>query len=129
MALNHDDESRRRQTGGHHAFRMDAREFYQQNDSCCADPCGLSRAERPSRSASATEMKILSLVLATFAAGSSFADWPQFRGPGALGRGEGRGVPLHWSDTSNLVWKAPLPGPGASSPITVGNRIFITCHT
>ncbi len=57
------------------------------------------------------------------------ADWPQFRGPGALGRGEAKGVPLHWGDNSNIVWKTTLPGPGASSPITVGNRIFVTCFT
>src|SRR6185503_251947 len=57
------------------------------------------------------------------------ADWPQFRGPGALGRGDSAGVVLNWSDTSNIVWKAALPGPGASSPIVLGNRIFLTCFT
>ncbi len=57
------------------------------------------------------------------------SDWPQFRGPGALGRGEGSGSPLHWSDNSNVVWKAALPGPGASSPIVIGSRIFLTCFT
>ena len=57
------------------------------------------------------------------------ADWPQFRGIGALGRGAQAGVPLHWSDTSNIVWKAALPGPGASSPIVLGDRIYLTCYT
>jgi outer membrane protein assembly factor BamB len=57
------------------------------------------------------------------------ADWPQFRGRGALGRAESAATPLHWSDTSNIVWKTALPGPGASSPIVVGQRIFITCFT
>jgi outer membrane protein assembly factor BamB len=59
----------------------------------------------------------------------SLADWPQFRGPDALGRGQAAEAPLNWSDTSNIVWKAALPGPGASSPIVVGNRIFLTCFT
>ena len=57
------------------------------------------------------------------------SDWPQFRGSGALGRGEAKGAPLHWSDSSNVVWKAALPGPGASSPIVIGDRIFLTCFT
>jgi len=56
-------------------------------------------------------------------------DWPQFRGPGALGRSDAKGVPLIWSDSSNIVWKTSLPGPGASSPITFGNKIFLTCFT
>jgi len=57
------------------------------------------------------------------------ADWPQFRGVGALGRGTEKGAVLNWSDTSNVVWKTALPGPGASSPIVIGNRIFLTCFT
>ena len=56
-------------------------------------------------------------------------DWPQFRGPGALGRSEAKGLPLTWSDKNGLAWKTTLPGPGASSPIIIGNRIFLTCFT
>jgi len=56
-------------------------------------------------------------------------DWPQFRGPGALGRSEAKGVPLTWGDDKGIVWKTSLPGPGASSPITLGNRIYLTCFT
>ncbi len=56
-------------------------------------------------------------------------DWSQFRGPGALGRSDAKGVPLTWSDEQNVVWKTALPGPGASSPITFGNRIYLTCFT
>jgi len=56
-------------------------------------------------------------------------DWPQFRGAGALGRSEVKGLPLTWSDEKNVVWKAALPGPGASSPIVLGDKIFITSYT
>ena len=56
-------------------------------------------------------------------------DWPQFRGPGALGRSEAKGFPLTWGDDNGIAWKTPLPGPGASSPITLGNRIYVTCFT
>jgi outer membrane protein assembly factor BamB len=57
------------------------------------------------------------------------ADWPQFRGPGGLGVAPDKGLPLTWSDDSNVVWKTELPGPGSSSPIVVGNRVFLTCYS
>ena len=56
-------------------------------------------------------------------------DWSQFRGPGGLGRSDAKGVPLNWSSTENIAWKAELPGPGASSPIVLGDRIYLTCYT
>ena len=57
------------------------------------------------------------------------ADWPQFRGPGGRGTSTNTGLPLTWSATENLVWKTALPGPGASSPIVVGDKIFVTCYS
>jgi outer membrane protein assembly factor BamB len=39
------------------------------------------------------------------------------------------GIPVEWSDTQNLRWKAELPGPGSSSPIVTGDRVFVTCYT
>ena len=59
----------------------------------------------------------------------SAADWTQFRGPGGLGISTDKGVPARWSATKNIAWKAVLPGPGASSPITLGDRIFVTCYS
>jgi outer membrane protein assembly factor BamB len=38
-------------------------------------------------------------------------------------------VPLQWSATENLKWKTPLPGPGSSSPIVWGGRVFVTCYS
>jgi len=71
------------------------------------------------------------ILLATFLTLQSAVamDWPQFRGNGATGRSEARNLPLSWSDDKNIVWNTTLPGPGASSPITFGNKIFITCFT
>lgn len=72
---------------------------------------------------------LCSLIVGFSAVGKIQAqDWPQFRGPGALARGT-KPLPLTWGDDKNIVWKATLPGPGASSPITLGDRIFITCFT
>lgn len=59
----------------------------------------------------------------------SAADWPCFRGPNRTGISEDKGLPLKWSDTQNILWKTPLPGPGASSPITFSNRIYVTCYS
>ena len=69
-----------------------------------------------------------SFPLAAALQGHARTDWPQFRGHGAQGRGDA-GAPLTWGDDKKIVWKTELPGPGASSPITLGDRIFITCFT
>jgi outer membrane protein assembly factor BamB len=59
----------------------------------------------------------------------SAADWLQFRGPGGSGAAPDKGTPLTWSNTENIAWKTALPGPGGSSPIVVGKRVFLTCYT
>lgn len=56
-------------------------------------------------------------------------DWPQFRGPGGQGIAAGEGLPTTWSDTENLEWKAALPGAGASSPIVLGDKVYVTCYS
>ena len=84
-----------------------------------------------------------SLIAALFGAGTiaSFADekgiadfprlsverdWPWWRGPSRNGRASQTPVPTTFSDTENLVWKVPVPGRGHSSPIIVGDRVFLT---
>jgi outer membrane protein assembly factor BamB len=56
-------------------------------------------------------------------------NWPAFRGPTGMGVSDAKGLPLTWSLTENVAWKAPLPGPGASSPVVFRDRIYITCYT
>jgi outer membrane protein assembly factor BamB len=55
--------------------------------------------------------------------------WPQFRGPTRMGLSSAKNVPTVWGPKQNLAWKIKLPGPGTSSPILVGDRIFLTCFT
>lgn len=58
------------------------------------------------------------------------ADWPQWRGPLGTGHATERlEPPLEWSPNKNVAWKTPLPGPGNSTPIVVGDRVFVTCAT
>lgn len=74
------------------------------------------------------KLEILSLLLAcgtTLHAG----DWPQFRGPLGNGVSDETGVPTVLDANRELAWKADLPGRGLSSPIIVGDRIFVTCSS
>lgn len=57
------------------------------------------------------------------------SDWPQFRGPAGRGVSAAKGLPLRWSLTENVVWKTELPGAGASSPVVLGDRIFLTSYS
>ena len=56
-------------------------------------------------------------------------DWPRFRGPQGNGFSTDTRAPQTWSDKDNLKWKIALPGPGSSSPITSGDRVFLTCYS
>lgn len=69
---------------------------------------------------------IVCLVLVT---SSQASDWMRFRGPNGSGISPDGPVPVQWSETENLQWKSQLPGPGSSSPIVVGEKVFLTCWT
>jgi outer membrane protein assembly factor BamB len=70
-----------------------------------------------------------SACLLSIAHGLVAADWRQFRGEGGRGTSAETGLPVKWSAEENIVWKTALPGFGASSPITVGKNIFLTCYS
>ncbi len=74
--------------------------------------------------------RCLALLAIVLAPGSAVgADWLQFRGPHGAGIGGEHGLPTTWSATDNIVWRTKLPGPGTSSPIVIGKRIYLTCYT
>lgn len=52
--------------------------------------------------------------------------WPGFRGPNGNGTSATAKPPTTWSATENIAWKQKIPGRGSSSPVVVGNRVFIT---
>ena len=58
----------------------------------------------------------------------SAADWPQFRGPQGNGVSKDTKVPVKL-DASSIAWAADLPGRGLSSPIIIGDRVFVTCSS
>ena len=55
-------------------------------------------------------------------------NWPSFRGEGGSGNADGQRVVTEWDVTTgrNIKWKTPIPGIANSSPITWGNRVFVT---
>ena len=67
---------------------------------------------------------IILAVLALPALGSG-QEWTRFRGPNGSGVSAAKGIPTVWTD-NDINWKAPLPGPGHSSPVLWGDRIFLT---
>ena len=56
-------------------------------------------------------------------------NWPQFRGPTQQGMSAETNVPLHWSSTSNVLWKTAIAGDSWSSPIVWGDQVFLTTAT
>lgn len=57
---------------------------------------------------------------------ASGEDWPEFRGPTGQGHSNATGVPTRWSPAQNVVWKTALAGTGWSSPVVVGDKIYLT---
>ena len=53
-------------------------------------------------------------------------DWLQFRGPAAGVVLDDPKLPEVWSETDNVVWKTDVPGLAWSSPVIVGDHIFVT---
>ena len=55
------------------------------------------------------------------------ADWPQWRGPNRDGVSTETGLLKEWpKDGPKLAWKSNIGGVGYSSPVIVGDKLFIT---
>ena len=72
---------------------------------------------------------MLTLILVLTAGAAGAEDWPQFRGPTGQGHSAERGLPLEWSETRNVLWKARVPGAGWSSPVVAGGRVWVTASS
>src|SRR5438105_2710929 len=66
---------------------------------------------------------LIGLAVAGAAGG---ADWPGWRGPRGDGHSPDEHFPTQWGPVENVVWKTPVPGTGHSSPVVVGDRVFLT---
>ncbi len=52
-------------------------------------------------------------------------DWPWWRGPARNGIAASD-APVKFSDAEGATWKTPVPGRGHSSPIVVGDRVYLS---
>lgn len=70
-------------------------------------------------------LPILLLASAIVAAGDS---WPGFRGPTGDGRSNATNPPKTWNekDNNNILWKTKIHGKGWSSPVVLGDRVWLT---
>lgn len=55
----------------------------------------------------------------------SRADWPAFLG-GSERYEQSVSIPTKWSPEENVKWTADLPGHGQSSPVVIGNQVYLT---
>jgi outer membrane protein assembly factor BamB len=69
------------------------------------------------------------LVVLGLLSGLAHAEWPQFRGPSGQGESAAKGLPLVWSESQNIAWKAAVPGAGWSSPVLSEGQIWLTAAT
>lgn len=54
-------------------------------------------------------------------------DWPQWRGIYRDNKASAQVIPItEWSAEKNVRWKTAIPGRGHSTPIVVGNEVFLT---
>ncbi len=57
------------------------------------------------------------------------ANWFQFRGPLGNGTAPGQQPPTTWSVGENVRWKTAIHGRGWSSPVVLGNEVWLTTAT
>lgn len=53
-------------------------------------------------------------------------NWPQWRGAGLDNVSDATNLPIEFDGENNLAWRYEMPGPGGSSPIVWGDRVFIS---
>jgi outer membrane protein assembly factor BamB len=69
---------------------------------------------------------ILSLLACHLPGAARAENWPQWRGARLDGISTEKNLPQNWSQTENVAWRLPLPGPAGSTPIVWEDRIFLT---
>jgi outer membrane protein assembly factor BamB len=73
-----------------------------------------------------SRIAVSAVILAAGAAGHA-SDWPRFHGPNGSGVSPDKApTAVTWSPKENLKWAVELPGPGSSSPIVIGEKVFVT---
>lgn len=67
------------------------------------------------------------MLAANLAAADANENWPQWRGPHLNGTSTtAKNLPIRWSETENVVWRAALPSWAAATPIIWEDTVFVT---
>lgn len=69
---------------------------------------------------------VLSVVTYLSAQQLQAEEWFEFRGPTGQGHSSIQSLPTEWSPTEHVLWKTDIPGVGWSSPIVVGDKVYVT---
>ncbi|REJ76795.1 MAG: serine/threonine protein kinase [Acidobacteria bacterium] len=79
------------------------------------------------RATVAALLVLAAAVLASPAWSLSTDNWPSFRGADALAvADDDPRLPITWSTTENVAWKAEVPGLAWSSPVVWGDLVYVT---
>jgi outer membrane protein assembly factor BamB len=70
--------------------------------------------------------KILFLFLLLFGLSLYSENWPHWRGPRRDGSSTETKLPVKWTRSENILWRVPLPGEAAATPVVWEDRIFVT---
>ncbi|MEC8934806.1 MAG: PQQ-binding-like beta-propeller repeat protein [Planctomycetota bacterium] len=79
-----------------------------------------------SRSAALSFLAVSVVSFGCLAAEPGPNSWPGWRGPVSAGSTASGSYASGWADGKNILWTAPLPGKGCSTPVVWGDSIFIT---
>jgi len=71
------------------------------------------------------KISVLVATIVLTAGLASAGDWAQWRGPNLNGSTDETNLPTEFSK-ENTAWKAALPGEAGSTPIVLGDKIFLT---
>jgi outer membrane protein assembly factor BamB len=72
---------------------------------------------------------LLLLACSATAAAEQIPEWPGYRGPTGDGHAVAANLPLDLNAPTNLAWKTPIPGVGWSTPVVLGEQIWMTTAT
>ncbi len=73
--------------------------------------------------------RLVSACIALAITSTSFADWPEFRGPNRDGTLGAINLPTKWSEDKNVSWKTAIHGKGWSTPVVAEGKIWLTTAT
>ena len=64
------------------------------------------------------------ILTSAFAAGGD--SWPGYRVPTADGRSDAANLATTWNESENIRWKAKIHGKAWSSPVVMGDQVWVT---